>query len=90
MGAEAGIINEFFVFVLTYEYLGDADESILFALFDKWIELYPRSVTPWEWMASAYAEKGYQERAIECSEAVLRIDPDNPNAGRRIARLRNE
>ena len=90
VGAEAGIINEFFVFVLTYEYLGDADESILFALFDKWIELYPRSVTPWEWMASKYAEQGDKERAIECYEAVLRIDPDNPNAGRRIARLRNE
>jgi tetratricopeptide (TPR) repeat protein len=90
MGAEAGIINEFFVFVLTYEYLGDSDEAILFALFEKWIELYPQSVTPWEWMASKYASKGDKQRAIECYEAVLRIDPDNANAERRIARLRTE
>jgi hypothetical protein len=90
VGAEAGIINEFFVFVLTYEYLGDSDEAILFALCDKWIELYPQSVTPWEWMASKYASRGAKQRAIECYEAVLRVDPDNANAERRIARLRNE
>jgi hypothetical protein len=90
VGAAAGIINEFFVFVLTYEYLGDSDDTILFSLFDKWIELYPESVTPWEWMASKYVSKGDKQRAIECYESVLRIDPNNANAGRRIARLRND
>ncbi len=89
VGAQANLINEFFVYVLTYEYQGDSDESILLALIDKWIELYPESVTPWEWMASHYADEGDKLRAIECYETVLRIDPTNANAGRRIARLRS-
>jgi len=88
VGGDAGIINEFFVYVLTYEYLGDVEDSILIALLDKWIVLYPHSVTPWEWKASHYADKGDKQRAIECYEEVLRIAPDNANAPRRITRLR--
>ena len=88
VGAEAGIINEFFVFVLTYEYLDDSDEAILFALFDKWIELYPQSVTPWEWMASKYASRGAKSAQSSAMKRSWSSNPADPNAERRIERLR--
>jgi len=82
----AGLTNEFFLDVWAYNY--DADEEILYALLNKWIELFPESATPWERLASAYTSSGRNERAIECYQKVLELDPENPNAARLMDRLR--
>jgi tetratricopeptide (TPR) repeat protein len=88
VGDERGLNNEFFIFVLAYNY--DVDEEILYAIVDKWIELFPESPEPWQWLASAHAASGRKERAIECYEKVLELNPEDPNAGRRIERLRRD
>ena len=56
LGDEHGLNNEFFIFVLAYNY--DSDEEILYAIVNKWIELFPESPEPWQWLASAYAASG--------------------------------
>lgn len=86
LGDEHGLNNEFFIFVLAYNY--DPDEEILYAIVNKWIELFPESPEPWQWLASAYAASGRNELAIECYEKVLELNPADPNAGRRVERLR--
>jgi tetratricopeptide (TPR) repeat protein len=89
IGNEAGLINEFFVDVLSYNYFGESDEQILYAILNKNVELFPESPTAWEALAYAYAANGRNELAVECYEKVLELDPENRNAAKRIERLRN-
>jgi tetratricopeptide (TPR) repeat protein len=87
IGDEAGLINEFFVDVLSYNYFGESDEQILYAVLNKKVELFPESATAWEALAYAYAANGRNELAVECYEKVLQLDPENRNAAKWIERL---
>jgi tetratricopeptide (TPR) repeat protein len=90
VGLEARLINEFFLSVLVYEYFGESEEKILFAILNKWIEHYPDSPTAWESMANAYLAHRYYDLAVESFERVLDLAPDNRNAAKLIDRFRNE
>jgi hypothetical protein len=87
IGDEAGLINEFFVDVLSYNYFAESDEQILYAVLSKKVEFFPESPTAWEALANAYAANGRDELAVECYEKVLELDPENRNAAKWIERL---
>lgn len=87
IGDEAGLINEFFVDVLSYNYYAESDEQILYAVLNRKVELFPESATAWEALAYAYAVNGRNELAVECYEKVLQLDPENRNAAKWIERL---
>ncbi|UCC74131.1 MAG: tetratricopeptide repeat protein [Gemmatimonadota bacterium] len=87
IGDQAGLINEFFVDVLSYNYFGESDEQILYAVLNKKVEFFPESPTAWEALADAYAANGRNALAVECYEKVLELDPENRNAAKWIERL---
>jgi tetratricopeptide (TPR) repeat protein len=89
VGGEAGLMNEFFIDVLSYNYFGESDEEILYSILEKKVELFPDSPTAWEALARAYVFNDRRELAVECYEKVLELKPDDPNAARRIERLRS-
>jgi tetratricopeptide (TPR) repeat protein len=90
IGATVGLINEFFIDVLAYNYQSDDDEQIQFAMLKKKIALFSRSVSAYERLASVYYSKGKKELAMQYFQKVLELDPDNRNATRMIKRIREE
>jgi tetratricopeptide (TPR) repeat protein len=90
IGNKVGLINEFFIDVLAYNYLSEADEQILYAILQKKIEFFPESPTAHETLAYAYYKNGRNELAIEHYEMVLQLDPENSNVARMIKRLQDE
>jgi tetratricopeptide (TPR) repeat protein len=87
IGGKQGLINEFFVNVLAYNYTSDKDELILYAILKKNIEFFPKSSTAYDSLAYAYFSHGRKEPAIECFKKVLELDPENRNAKKMIERL---
>lgn len=87
IGNKQGLINEFFVGVLAYNYTSDKDEPILYAILKKNIEFFPKSSTAYEALAYAYFTHGRKEPAIAYFKKVLELDPDNRNAKKMIERL---
>jgi len=90
IGDSQGLINEFFVNVLAYNYTSDQDEQILYAILKRNIGLFPGSPTAHESLAYAYFSHGKKAQAVECFNKVLELDPDNRNAGKMIERLQSE
>jgi len=90
IGNKQGLINEFFVNVLAYNYSSDQDEEILCAILKKNIEFFPKSSTAYDSLAYAYFSHGKKAAAIECFKKVLELDPDNTNAKKMIQRLESE
>jgi tetratricopeptide (TPR) repeat protein len=89
-GKRAGLINEFFIYVLAYNYSTKQDEQILYAILEKNIEFFPQSSTAHELLAYVYYEHGHKERAIDQYKKVLQLDPQNRNAIKMIERLQND
>ena len=87
IGDNEGLINEFFVGVLAYNYTSDKDEPIVYAILKKNIEFFPKSSTAYEALAYAYFSHGRKAQAIECIKKVRVLDPDNRNANKMIERL---
>lgn len=90
IGDGQGLINEFFVNVLAYNYTSDKDEQILYAIMKKNIDFFPNSPTAYDSLAYAYFSHGKKAQAIECFTKVLELDPENRNAKKMIERLRSE
>ena len=90
IGATVGLINEFFIDVLAYNYLSDKNDQILYAILKKRIELFPKSVSAYERLASIYHSKGKKELALQYFQKVLELEPDNRNAARMINRIRED
>ncbi|HEX9974383.1 MAG TPA: S41 family peptidase [bacterium] len=90
IGATVGLINEFFIDVLAYNYLSDKDDQILYAILKKKIALFPKSVSAYETLASVYYSKGKKDLARQYFMKVLELDPDNRNAAKMIKRLRED
>jgi tetratricopeptide (TPR) repeat protein len=82
-----GLVTEFFVNVLAYNYYSDRSEDILFAVLKKSIELFPNSSTAFETLASTYYDFGKKNLALEGYRKVLELDPDNTNARKRLKQL---
>jgi len=90
IGGDLGLITEFFVNVLAYNYCTERSENMLFAVLRKSIELYPQSSTAFETLASTYYDFGKRDLARETYRKVLELDPDNTNAQRRMKQLREK
>jgi len=84
------LINEFFIDVLAYNFSSKKDEQILYAIFKKKIEFFPKSPTAYLTLGYAYYKNDKKELAITNFEKALEFDPDNRNAKKLIERLRNE
>jgi tetratricopeptide (TPR) repeat protein len=89
-GKRAGLINEFFISVLAYNYSSKADEQILYAILKKNVEFFPQSSTAHELLAYTYFKNEQKEQAINQYKKVLQLDPQNRNAVKMIERLQNE
>jgi tetratricopeptide (TPR) repeat protein len=87
---EHGLVNEFFMDVLAYNFFSQIDEQILYAILTRKIEFFPKSPTAYESLAYAYFKNNKKELAIANFEKVLKLDPDNRNAMNMIERIRNE
>jgi len=85
-----GLINEFFIDVLAYNFYSQKDDQILYAILKKKIEFFPKSPTAYETLAYAYYKNNKKKLAIANFEKVLEFEPDNRNAIRMIKRLQNE
>jgi retinol-binding protein 3 len=90
IGSNAGLINEFFVDVLAYNYSSAKDEPILYAILRKKIEHFPRSSTAYESLGVAYFRNGKGAEAIPYLRKAFELDPDNRNASRMISRLQEK
>jgi hypothetical protein len=87
IGGKLGLITEFFINVLAYNYYSDRSEEILFAVLNKSIELFPQSSAAFETLASTYYDFGKKDLALDNYRKVLELDPDNANAQKRLKRL---
>lgn len=87
-GAPYGLVNEFFLSVLAYEYYRDpADANLLLAILRQRVELFPRSVEAREALGRTLADMGETELARRQFEAALEIDPENRNVAKRLRLL---
>ena len=89
-GTRAGLITEFFLSVLAYNYVAKEDEQMQYALLRKNIELFPGSPTGYENLASACIARGDIARAVEAYASLLRVHPDDRNAASMITQLREK
>lgn len=87
---KTGLLTEFFVDVLAYNFTSREDEQILYAILRKKIEHFPRSASAYETLAYAYFKNGDKERAIENYRNVLTLEPGDRNAASMIRRLQRE
>jgi tetratricopeptide (TPR) repeat protein len=84
----SGMLSEFFVNVFAYNFQSDQDEQMQFAILKKNIELFPKSASACELLASICFFKGKKELARRYFQKVLELDPDNRNAAKMIKELR--
>jgi len=83
----AGLASEFFMWVFAYNFQAPEDERMLFAILEKNVEIFPRSFTAFEILASVYASRGKTELALGYFRKVLEWDPGNRNAVKMIKEL---
>jgi tetratricopeptide (TPR) repeat protein len=88
-GADQGLLNEFFLSVLAYNYSVEVDSALLLALLNRRVELFPRSVEAHETLATAFAELGEDVLARRHYSKALELDPDNANAKKKLDGLGN-
>jgi tetratricopeptide (TPR) repeat protein len=88
IGNAAGLLTEFFMDVLAYDYSSDANSEVLYAILKKRIQLFPESPAAHAALGYAYSRHGAAGLAIECFEEVLDLDPEDRNAAKMIQRLR--
>lgn len=62
------------------------DEAI--KLFELCLELYPESSQAYEGLGEAYATKGMREKAIECYQKALILNPSSTNGRKKLEELK--
>jgi tetratricopeptide (TPR) repeat protein len=87
IGGKLGLLNEFFIYVLAYDYYSNKNEEILFAVLEKSIKLFPDSSTAFETLAGYCYNFGKKDLALKYYRKVLKLNPDNTNAQRRLKEL---
>jgi tetratricopeptide (TPR) repeat protein len=90
IGEPFGMVTEFFMGVLAYNFTGPGDEAVLTAILRKSVALFPQSATARETLAYAYYKSGEAERAVECYRQMLTLDPGNGNALRMMEKIERE
>jgi len=88
IGEDVGLINEFFVSVLAYNYFSDKPEPILYALLEKNCALFSKSARAQMTLAEVYFGAGKKELAIPYYEKALLLDPGNANILKRLSELK--
>lgn len=83
----AGLLSEFFMNVFAYSYQAPEDQRMLFAILEKSAALYPRSPTAWATLAAAYDSRGKRELALKSYREVLKLDPGQRGAAKRLREL---
>jgi tetratricopeptide (TPR) repeat protein len=87
VGKQIGLITEFFNYVLASDYIATENRSILIAILTKSIELFPRSASAYETLATTYYDFGQKDLALAQYRKALKLDPDNINAQKRVKEL---
>jgi retinol-binding protein 3 len=82
-----GLVTEFFMDVLAYNYYSARNEAMLFTVLTKSTELFPRSSTAYETLATTYYDLGKEDLALKNYRKVVELDPDNTNAQKRLTAL---
>jgi len=82
-----GMMSEFFLFVLAYNFQSPQDERMALAILEKNVEFHPESITANDLLATVCASKGKNELALKHFRKVLELDPGNGNARRMIKEL---
>jgi tetratricopeptide (TPR) repeat protein len=90
IGKQFGLITEFFINVLAYNYYASKDEDILIAILKKNIEFFPRSPTAYESLAYGYSAMGKTASALEYYSKAFELDPDNRVTAKIISKLQRE
>ncbi|MBN1163811.1 MAG: tetratricopeptide repeat protein [Candidatus Krumholzibacteriota bacterium] len=72
---------------LGYRALGEGDADLAFRIFTLNAEEYPESPNVWDSLAEAYLKKGNKEKARELYLKVLKLDPGNGNAKKKLGEL---
>jgi len=85
--ARFGLLSEFFMDVLAYEYLSDSKDPMLLAVCRKRVDLYPGSVDAFERLAYVYLDRGEKEPALRTFRKMLELAPGHPGAVRMIKKL---
>lgn len=81
--------DEGFVNTLGYIALHDRNiPDVAVAIFEINAKNYPSSVNVWDSLADAYMVKGFKEKAKECYEKILLLEPYNMDAKRKLEKLR--
>jgi C-terminal processing protease CtpA/Prc len=88
IGNQAGLVDEFFVYVLAYNYFREKPEPILVAILEKNIELFPNSAKAYLTLAEVYYAAGKKELAIPHYEKALELDPGNANVLKKLSELK--
>jgi C-terminal processing protease CtpA/Prc len=87
-GEKAGLINEFFVYVLAYSYFSDMSAPIIYAILEKNIGLFPNSAKAYLTLAETYFASGKKELAVPYYEKALLLDPGNSNILKRLSEIK--
>jgi len=83
----AGLISEFFIGVLAYNFQSPPDERILFAVLERSIRFFPDSSTAYEQLGDFHFSKGHKELALRNLRKALTLDPGLRNAAKLIKEL---
>jgi tetratricopeptide (TPR) repeat protein len=87
-GAQAGLLNEFFIEVLAYHYSSLQAHQMAVGIFQKQIERFPESRSAYESLAWSYYDQGEKGLSLRYFEKVLELDKNNSVAKEMIKRLR--
>lgn len=82
-----GLLSEFFVDILSYNYFSPEDGKILLAILEKKAVLFPSSLAQ-ESLGMAHQILGNDSEALGHYEKALELDPASRNVAKRIERLR--
>ena len=86
-GADHGLINEFFLSVLAYEYHADTERALLLAILERTVRLFPQSVEACETLATVLAGLGENQLARTYFLRALALDPENRNVTKKLNAL---
>ncbi|MFC1574492.1 S41 family peptidase [Gemmatimonadota bacterium] len=83
-----GLLTEFFIDLLAYNYFSEEDGEVLLAVLGKKAALFPSSAAQ-ESLGIAHHMLGHTLEALRHYENALELDPANRNLAKKIERLRS-
>jgi tetratricopeptide (TPR) repeat protein len=87
-GAQAGLLNEFFIEVLASHYSSIQAHQMAVGIFLKQIGLFPESRSASESLAWSYYDQGKKELSLRYFEKALELDKNNSVVKEMIERLK--